>query len=35
MQENTVDIFERLRNGETILSGDAHGYKLREASLCH
>ena len=32
MQENTGDIFERLKNGESIQSGDPHGYKLREAS---
>ncbi|MET6999471.1 sugar O-acetyltransferase [Chitinophaga defluvii] len=29
---NEKDIFERLRNGETIPSNDPHGYKLREAS---
>jgi len=30
--ENTRDIFERLRNGETILSGDPQAYKMRDAS---
>lgn len=28
----TTDIFERLRNGETIFSNDPEAYKLREAS---
>lgn len=27
-----MDIFERLKNGETILLGDPQGYKMREAS---
>jgi len=27
-----IDIFERLRNGETILSNDSQGYRMREAS---
>ena len=27
------DIFERLRNGETISSNDAEAYKMREASF--
>lgn len=31
-ETNTADIFERLRNGETIPSGDPQAYKLREAS---
>ncbi|MGV8963190.1 MAG: DapH/DapD/GlmU-related protein [Candidatus Saccharimonadaceae bacterium] len=30
--ENTRDIFERLRNGETILSVDPQAYKMRDAS---
>lgn len=30
--ENTKDIFERLRNGETIPSGDPEAYKMRDAS---
>lgn len=30
--ENTRDIFERLRNGETILSRDPQAYKMRDAS---
>ncbi|WEK71166.1 MAG: sugar O-acetyltransferase [Candidatus Chryseobacterium colombiense] len=30
--ENEKDIFERLKNGETISSNDPNGYKLREAS---
>lgn len=29
---NNTDIFERLRNGETVLPGDPQGYKMREAS---
>ena len=29
----TQDIFERLRNGETIISNDAQAYKMREASF--
>jgi acetyltransferase-like isoleucine patch superfamily enzyme len=29
----TQDIFERLRNGETIISDDAQAYKMREASF--
>jgi acetyltransferase-like isoleucine patch superfamily enzyme len=29
----TQDIFERLRNGETILSDDAQAFKMREASF--
>jgi len=29
----TQDIFERLRNGETIISGDAEAFKMREASF--
>lgn len=29
----TTDIFERLRNGETISSNDAEAYKMREASF--
>ncbi|HRP55044.1 DapH/DapD/GlmU-related protein [Agriterribacter sp.] len=29
---NEKDIFERLRNGETILPGDPQAYKMREAS---
>jgi len=29
----TVDIFERLRNGETVPAGDPEAYKLREASF--
>lgn len=29
---NVVDIFERLRNGETIPPGDPQGHKMREAS---
>lgn len=29
----TADIFERLRNGETISSSDAEAYKMREASF--
>ncbi len=31
-ETNTTDIFERLRNGETIPSDDPEAYKLREAS---
>lgn len=27
-----IDIFERLKNGETILSNDPQGYRMREAS---
>lgn len=30
--ENKADIFERLRNGETISSSDSQAYKMREAS---
>lgn len=30
---NNKDIFERLRNGETIPANDPEGYKLREASF--
>lgn len=30
--ENTKDIFERLRNGETIPSDDPEAYKMRDAS---
>ncbi len=29
----TQDIFERLRNGETIIPDDAQAYKMREASF--
>ena len=29
----TQDIFERLRNGETIISDDSQAYKMREASF--
>ena len=29
----TTDIFERLRNGETISSSDAQAFKMREASF--
>lgn len=29
----TIDIFERLRNGETVPAGDPEAYKLREASF--
>jgi acetyltransferase-like isoleucine patch superfamily enzyme len=29
----TIDIFERLRNGETILPNDPDSYKMREASF--
>jgi len=29
----TVDIFERLRNGESVPAGDPEAYKLREASF--
>ena len=29
----TTDIFERLRNGETILPNDPQAYKMREASF--
>ncbi|MBW7891662.1 MAG: sugar O-acetyltransferase [Chitinophagaceae bacterium] len=32
MRENDRDIFERLREGETILPGDPQAYKMREAS---
>lgn len=32
MGHKTTDIFERLRNGETIPTGDPQAYKLREAS---
>ena len=31
--QNRKDIFERLRNGESISSADAEAYKLREASF--
>ena len=33
MDETATDIFERLKNGETILSTDPQAYKLREASF--
>ncbi len=33
MIDIATDIFERLRNGETISSGDSEAYKLREASF--
>lgn len=32
MENNTADIFERLRNGETIPADDPEAYKLRESS---
>jgi acetyltransferase-like isoleucine patch superfamily enzyme len=32
MENNTADIFERLKNGETIPSNDPQSYKMREAS---
>ena len=32
MGHNITDIFERLRNGETIPHGDPQAYKMREAS---
>jgi acetyltransferase-like isoleucine patch superfamily enzyme len=32
MNDNKKDIFERLRSGETIASGDPQAYKMREAS---
>lgn len=32
MENNTTDIFERLRNGETIPVGDPEAYKMRESS---
>lgn len=32
MENTEIDIFERLRRGETIPSNDPDGYKLREAS---
>lgn len=32
-ETSTADIFERLRNGETIPSDDPQAYKLREASF--
>ena len=31
--QHSKDIFERLRNGETILPNDPEAYKLREASF--
>ena len=31
--QHSKDIFERLRNGETILSNDPEAYKMREASF--
>lgn len=33
MSDKKPDIFERLRNGETIPSGDPQAYKMREASF--
>ena len=33
MAMNTVDIFERLRNGEIILTNDPEAYKMREESF--
>ena len=33
MEDITADIFERLRNGETISSNDPQAYKMREASF--
>lgn len=33
MVEKKKDIFERLRNGETIPAGDPEAYKMREASF--
>ena len=30
----TIDIFERLKKGETILPSDPEAYKMREASYC-
>lgn len=33
MKYTTADIFERLRNGETISSNDPQSYQMREASL--
>lgn len=32
MESNVIDIFQRLRNGETISSDDPQAYKMREAS---
>jgi len=32
MESNVADIFQRLRNGETISSDDPQAYKMREAS---
>ncbi|HWW38043.1 MAG TPA: hypothetical protein VNZ46_01980, partial [Pedobacter sp.] len=32
MSNKTTDIFERLKNGETIPSGDPQAHKLREAA---
>jgi len=34
MQQTDADIFERLRNGETISANNPQAYKLREASYC-
>ncbi|MES2006025.1 MAG: sugar O-acetyltransferase [Bacteroidota bacterium] len=33
MESKTADIFERLRNGETISSNDPQAYEMREASF--
>jgi len=33
MENNNVDIFKRLRNGETISADDPQAYKMREASF--
>lgn len=33
MSKDNIDIFERLRNGETIPSGDPQAYRMREAAF--